>query len=464
MLYCFSFCTFTDMKATHLREIHRYFGQQPVEIDQLGDWYVDARKARGENPRGRIQRLLEDNGDNHQHILLVGYRGCGKSTELNHLRNDLKESYLTIRFSVMEELDAVSLNYIELFIVAMEKLFEVAKEHQFSISKEYLKSITEWVATKEIVEIRDKYMGGGLEIGGSGEIKAGNEQGILETPFLLKFFSGLKLSAKTSKSFKETLTKNIEPRLSELVTHCNDLIREVLIDAHTKGFQNLLIIIEDLDKIPLDVADNLFYTYSNQLTQLETNIIYTFPVALYYHTRFNTIRHHFTTIHELPMIKVIEKNADPYEPGIEVIRKMVDRRMEMSLWESPAILDEMVKYSGGCLRDLFLMIKEAADTALDAERTVIRQSDFDRALQVLKREYDNNIADNRKADGELIAADAYYEVLIQLANSTDKKLKNTEAAMDLRQNLCILGYNGEGWCDVHPVMKEVLRDRGLLEK
>lgn len=450
------------MKATHLREIRRYFGQQPVEIDQLDDWYVDAREARGENPRGRIQRLLEDNGDRHQHILLVGYRGCGKSTELNHLRNDLKESHLTIHFSVMEELDAVSLNYIELFIVTMEKLFEVAKEHKLTISREYLESITNWVRTKEIEEIRDKYLGGGLEVGGSAEAKAGVEQGPLETPFLLKFFGGLKLSAKTSKSFKETLKKNIEPRLSELVTHCNDLIREVLIDAHTRGFQNLLILIEDLDKIPLDVADDLFYRYSNQLTQLDTNIIYTFPVALYYHTRFNTIRHHFTTIHELPMIKVVEKNGDPYEPGFKVVRLMVAQRMEMSLWENPGILDEMIRYSGGCLRDLFLMIKEAADTALDAERDGIRQSDCDRALQVLKREYDNNIADNRKAGGEFIAADTYYDVLVELAKSTDKKLKNTEAAMDLRQNLCILGYNGAGWCDVHPVMKEVLRDRGLL--
>jgi hypothetical protein len=450
------------MKATNLHTIRRNFSQQPVEIEQLDEWYVDVRAARGQNPRGRLKRLLEENQDNHQRILFVGYRGCGKSTELNHLQADLDATFLTLNFSVIKELDAVSMSYIELFIVAMEKLFELVKDKQFTIRPEYLKSITNWAQSSEIQEIRDKYFGAELGVDASGEVKGGIEQGVMETPALLKLFAGLKLSAKTSKSFKETLKRNVEPKLSELVFHCNQLIQEVLINAHTKGYDNLLMVIEDLDKIPLDKADELFFTYANQLTQLETNIIYTFPVALYYHTRFNTIRHHFNEVLELPMIKVVEMDGSRYENGYRLLRRIVEKRMDIGLFKAPELLDQMIGYSGGCVRDLFLMIKEAADTALDSDREQIGEEELLRALQLLKKEYDNNVADYRKPNGVLITAGEYYEVLVNLARSEDKKLENTEAAMDLRQNLCILGYNGEGWCDVHPIMKEVLKDRGLL--
>lgn len=450
------------MIATQLKEIRRNFSQQPVPIDQLGVWYVDARTARGFNPRGRLQRLLEDHMDAHQRILFVGYRGCGKSTELNHLQIDLKDSFLTLNFSVTKELDAVNINYIELFIVAMEKLFELAEERTFTIRDEFLRSITHWAQSQEIVEIRDKYLGGEFGADVSGEIKGGIEKGVFQTPFLLKFFTGLKVSAKTSKSFKETLKRNVEPKLSELVFHCNRLIAEVLYNAHAKGYENLLLIVEDLDKIPLDNADELFYKYADQLTQLETNIIFTFPVALYYHTRFNTIRHHFEQVLELPMIKVAEKDGSPNPEGLELMRSIVEKRMNLNLFDDPLLLDRLIRYSGGCLRDLFLMIKEAADTALDEGREIITDSDVYRALQLLKKEYDNNIADYRKPTGVFISASAYYEVLVALANNPEKRLENTEAAMDLRQNLSILGYNGDGWCDVHPVMKEVLKDRGLI--
>lgn len=450
------------MKALNLQTIRRNFSQQPVEIEQLDEWYVDVRAARGQNPRGRLQRLLESNQDSHQRILFVGYRGCGKSTELNHLQADLQATFLTLNFSVIKELDAVSMSYIELFIVAMEKLFELIKDKQFTIRPEYLKSITHWAQSKEIQEIRDKYFGAELGVDASGEVKGGIEKGVMETPALLKLFAGLKLSAKTSKSFKETLKRNVEPKLSELVFHCNQLIQEVLINAHAKGYDNLLMVIEDLDKIPLDKADELFFTYANQLTQLETNIIYTFPVALYYHTRFNTIRHHFNEVLELPMVKVAEMDGSKHEKGYHLLRRIVEKRMDIGLFQTPELLDQMIGYSGGCVRDLFLMIKEAADTALDTDREQIGADEVQRALQLLKKEYDNNVADYRKPNGVLITAKDYYEVLVNLARSEDKKLENTEAAMDLRQNLCILGYNGEGWCDVHPIMKEVLKDRGLL--
>ena len=46
--------------------------------------------------------------------------------------------------------------------------------------------------------------------------------------------------------------------------------------------------------------------------------------------------------------------------------------------------------------------------------------------------------------------------------SKTKKVDNTLTVLGLRHNLCILGYNDEGWCDVHPVVRTILQERELI--
>jgi hypothetical protein len=90
------------------------------------------------------------------------------------------------------------------------------------------------------------------------EAEAGAE-GKIGIPFLQKFFYKFKMSAKSSRSLKETIKVNIEPKLSDLIEHCNLLINEVKNGLKKIEKEDLLIIIEDLDKIPIDRAEDLFF-------------------------------------------------------------------------------------------------------------------------------------------------------------------------------------------------------------
>jgi predicted ATP-dependent protease len=120
--------------------------------------------------------------------------------------------------------------------------------------------------------------------------------------------------------------------------------------------------------------------------------------------------------------------------------------------------------SGGCLRDCFNLVKEAAEFAMDDERKSINQSDYHKAYLTLKREYKASIADYQP-DGqkEKISVEQFYQALAAIANNRNKTMPDeTNVAMVLRQNLMVLGYNGEGWCDVHPVVRDILAERGLL--
>ena len=76
-----------------------------------------------------------------------------------------------------------------------------------------------------------------------------------------------------------------------------------------RGFKDVLIIVEDLDKIPIDRAESLFFNYASQLAQLQASVIFTFPITLLYNQKLNIIRQYFDYDFELPMIKVNNKDG-----------------------------------------------------------------------------------------------------------------------------------------------------------
>jgi hypothetical protein len=434
-------------KAEDLKEIKKSFRADPLNANDIPVFFCETNAVRGGFKRQRIvDTLLDAEGDN-QHILFVGHKGCGKSTELNRLQTDLQNDFLIINYSVQSELDAIHLSYIELFIVTMEKLFSMADEKGYPVDSFFLKRVQDWVQTTEIQQISDKYLGI--------EAEAGAEMGI---PFFKNFFAKFKASARLSRSLKEILKQDVEPRLSQLVELCNELINEINSTIINKGKKGIVIIIEDLDKIPLERARLLFCNYSSQLVAIKTNIIYSFPVSLYNSIHFNTIKQHYTFVYELPMIKTHNRDGSEFSEGVKMLTDIAEKRMNLDLFESLDDLKQLIMYSGGCIRDLFFMVREAAAAALYGEHEKITKEDCHNAILYLKRDYSNSIADNED-DGTVYSVTEYFTLLVKLASSSSKKIDNTIELMHMKDNLCVLSYNGEGWLDVHPVVKQILIER-----
>ncbi len=448
------------VKATNLEQIFQSFAKGPLKIEDLGEFYVSTFEGRGGAPvSNRLARKVRNQiaEGNRFHMLFAGYRGCGKSTELNQLQLMLQDDYLLVKFSVMEKLDPLSLHYIELFIVMMEELFGLGRTHNEllqQISPQFLERIQNWADTREIQEIRDKH----LSLEATVEAKAGTA-----IPWFASFFAKFSAAAKSSRSVKETIKRNVEPKLSQLLDLCNDLIGEIEVNLPRIGKKGMVILVEDLDKIPLNRAKELFFNYANQITALRANIIYTFPIPLYYNTDSKSIAQFYTDTLELPMVKVNNRDGSPNSAGRDSLRDIVSLRMDTNLFESPEILEEMIQYSGGCMRDLFSMIVEGSDSALDFGREKITEADFRRAYHKLKQDYDRTIAEKVDPEtGTVTPVEEYFKTLQDLAKSETKKLDNTQAVLDLRQNLAILGYNDTNWYDVHPIVKDILKEKGLL--
>ncbi len=448
---------FSIKKANSVAEVFRAVVSKPLSLEDMDQFYCNTDEARGNElgAREELDEIIKGNAFNggNAHILFVGYRGCGKSTELNHLQKDLMDEYMVLNYSVMTELDPMSINYIELFIVTMEKLFRLAIDQNIPIDRLYIDKIIEWTQTTEVQAINDRHLGIETEVGSDTSFTI---------PFLQKFFFKMKAAAKASSSFKETVKRNIEPRLSDLIDHCNNLISAIRQELFARGYQDLLVFVEDMDKIPYDRAVDIFFNYANQLTQLKGTVIYTFPVTLYHHIRFGSIRGYFNEVVELPMVKTRLKDDSIYQDGVDTLREILDARINAVIFASPALQEQFILACGGVIRDLFNLLVDASRLADNRKSAIIDEVHFTYAFNKLKKVYDHTIADYKGESGTNYTAQQLYETLANLAKDEDKQPPNNELILMLRQNLCVLSYNGEGWCDVHPAMKAVLKDRKYI--
>lgn len=440
------------MKADTLENVYKNFHNKSIAIDELNELYVETELGRGTSPLKKIERNLYNDPKGSLKILLAGYKGCGKSTELIKLQKNINKDFIVLNYSVAKELDILNVNYIELFIVTMEKLFEFVNNNNISISNKFIKNITNWLKTEEIKHVDNTYLDMDLMTGIDAKATI---------PFFTKIFAKLTATAKASSSFKKEIQEKIEPKLSELILNCNLLINEIKEKLNSINKKGLIIVIEDLDKLEISKAIDIFYNHSPQITQLNCHCIFTFSIALFYNIKYNNIKNTFDETCNLPMVKIKNKDGSQFKPGMKILKEIIEKRMSLSLFENDEIINKIIEYSGGCLWDLFKLIKDSADNALDLMHCKIKEEDFIKAFLSLKNDYENTIADNKD---ENITAQEYYDELRKCAESKDKKPLNTDIMLSLRYNLSVLGYNGDGWCDVHPIIIEILKDKKMIKQ
>ncbi len=437
--------------AHNLEEIDITLDNKALNEENYEDYYVVTKIGRGEDPTSIIIRKLKNLRDRDLKILFSGFKGCGKSTELLRLKRELENEFLINIFSVREKLDPNNLSISEILIAVMIDLFNFVKEHHKSIklSKKLLENIANWTATIYKEEEKHKSYETGAAAGVDLKSGLGRILGVL---------GKLEIDFKSGRKYSEITRKEERQTLSELILNCNLIIYEIKNQLAKIGKKNIIFIIEDLEKVDLTTAEKIFYNYAKQLTSISCCFIYTFPISLVFDPKYNIILNEFDENFVLPMIKVNDKKEKNYEPGLDTIRKILHKRIDEELIPEEFLIRFML-LSGGCLRDLFRMIKLAASNAMDRGKEKIEEEDFDYGLNKLKSDYYNTISYNKETG---LSAEDYYDILSNCCKSEDKKPTDVKGMMDLKHNMCILGYNEDEWFDVHPVVKEILRDKKLL--
>jgi len=257
---------------------------------------------------------------------------------------------------------------------------------------------------------------------------------------------------KNSVETREEIRKNIEPKISDLIIRCNLVITEV--EKHLK--RKVLIIVEDLDKLDMKTGRDVFCDHASQLTQLVSNIIYTFPIALAYSSHAASFSSYFDFPYVLPMIKLRDVDGVMCESGLKAMKDIVEKRLDLSLFEAN-VLDRLIAISGGSIRDLFRLIQEATLNSSIAKKEKIGEQAQKKAADILRSDYKRRLTERR--DKEIvIKVEEYYEALEDVEKNKTSPNQN-QAFMDLLHNMHILMYNGKCWYDIHPLTKGILDDR-----
>lgn len=279
------------------------------------------------------------------------------------------------------------------------------------------------------------------------EAEAGGEAGL---KFLKRVSVYGKGVFKTGAETKKTIRRSLEPKISYLISLINETLEDINGQLRKKEGKELLIVIEDLDKLDLADARHVFVEHRKTLLSLHLKMIFSFPIYIAYTADFGMINDDFDKYVLYSMIKVQNSDRSKNQEGIDILKQIVRKRMNADLANDDA-LEYMIMKSGGAIRDLFSMLTDAAILKLSKDQPKpITLTEAQIAAKRLKSTYERFI----------ISAEQ-FERLVEVYK--DPQPENTDEILsELLKTLSVIEYNGDRWCGVHPVLVDFLREKGRI--
>jgi hypothetical protein len=150
------------------------------------------------------------------------------------------------------------------------------------------------------------------------------------------------------------------------------------------------------------------------------------------------------------MIRVHNPDSSPHPEGIEVIKELIQKRVDASFFEDE-VLERIISKAGGSLRDTCYILSNSAFMAHTRGRKSVDKASLDFVLK------------NFAKDLFLRVLNKYYPKVKDVFDG-DHKIKSDEALAELLYAGAVFEYDGEGWVDLHPLIREYVSKRqGILE-
>lgn len=434
-------------RATELLQMQDAFSPYPLHTEaEIANFYYETAEARtGDKFSDFVESMViqvTDSGNSALHKLFIGHAGSGKTTELFRLYQRLKEENYFVCFGRCDiDLDSGDVEYTEVLFYILDLLILKAQEKNIDIKESVLDDIiTYWTSIQEIDVATSQQKELNVEGGFGAGIKLKN---------VLEVMTKIKGILKSSEETKRQIRQSISPRSSELMARIKEVIDNLEEELQRRNFPKLpFIILDGLDKIPLEQARKIFKENGSKFSELPIHLLVTFPIALTYTEEYRNIQIWLPNPEKLPMIKLKNWVNDHYEPGytegVDTMRRIVEKRADLALFEGN-VLDVLICQTGGYIRDLFRCIGKAAIRARVRHADTINMEDAEFALNTLESDI------NGCYSSDLIPAmKAIYD--------GQKYVNSSEEITKLMQVGAVLEYNGTRWCDLHPLVEKWLRE------
>ncbi len=384
-----------------------------------------------------LAQLVEDSPSSDGKIIFTGHRGCGKSTLLAEFSRQLKERYFVVSFSISDTIEMSDVNHINiLFAIAVNLMWE-AEARRVEISQSTKDALYKWFGTRTRTE-------------------STNVQGEASTGF--DFLKLITTKLKIDSTIRYELKQEFERKISDLVARINEIAALIQVAVN----QDVLVIIDDLDKLDLGRVNDIYRDNIKALCLPNFRIIYTIPIAVlrdkFLHTLIVTETNDQSVV--MPVVKIFAKggnrqaNAQPLTDKVNVLCDILQKRIPDNILDRKSA-EKIVIYSGGVLRELIRIANECCRICL---RLIRRHPDKDVAIN---DDILDQAINNIRNDFAIPLGKVDYEILQTVYDDFMPEDPKDPEFLDLLHGLFVLEYrNRQNWYDVHPIVVELLQEQG----
>jgi hypothetical protein len=408
--------------------------------------YLDCSAARGIDvvQKLQIELRLHSRANKCMHQLFTGYRGDGKTTELYRFIGLIENDYRPLYFNAEEVFDLNDFRFPDFLLGIATVVFERMNEQKLKLPNDLLEKVANWFA--KIVEVVERKT--------SAELQA--EAGISIPnwiPAWFKFVTGkLVGTIKTGGEKRKEVRTELNQSLPHLIHHVDELLSTAT--KVSKDFDNreLVIIFDNLDRLHPDLASDLFHTNGQNLCGLDCHFVYVVPISLLYRRQGTLLPFRSIPI-TMKMIPVRNSDGTPNEGNISHLTQVLKKRFvpDKIMTNPDEIMRDFILSSGGHLRDVIRLFRQACRDALGEHDEKINKNIAQRTINELCETYQKAVEEED------------YKNLIESYRT--KEVRNDERTQLLIYNTAILVYsdaNGLEWYDVHPALANGKKFQKLL--
>jgi energy-coupling factor transporter ATP-binding protein EcfA2 len=427
-------------RANTLKSAFNACTVEPLEGSDIEKYYVDLSAVRKTSAVDGVSTILDfQEAANFSTILFTGHRGSGKSTELKRIQKRWEESYHVIYLEVNEETDINDANYTDLYLIVIKQVEFTLRKLGLKFDQKLLNSFENWF--KEITKENEESVEKSVNVDAEASLEGG-------APFIAKLMVKLLAQIKGSDKQKTTIRQILEKDISRLKADINLLLSDADGKLRKKypDYKGLLIIFDNLDRVPPTVADHLFFDYAAQLQELHCTIIYTVPISVLCSPK-NPLALFNGNPHIVPMVNIYQfernvRDLNYNQIGLDAIASLIEKRVDVdAVFNSRQELLELAKASGGHVRQLMQMMQSACLTASTKRHPKILAEDVIYAIRQQQFSFERFIPEE------------HYPVLAQVY--LNKDVSKDDIGQLMLFNTSVLEYNGDNrWNYPNPVVRQ----------
>jgi len=427
-----------------LRDFYRALGDRPLEPGEA--WYVDLYPDPAMDPIEQLATGIEWSCLESTQ-LLSGFRGTGKSTELRRLRERLVQTgrYKVVLVDMLDYLNMSTSIEISDFLITVAGAFSEALASDPDLLGSDPSYVGYWERVIDFLRDTDVEITG-MEVGSKAAMGG----------------AGLKANLRQDVTFRQRLREHLKGHHAALVADVrgfmSDCVR-LLRKKHGDDTEVVLLLdsVEQIRGTSISSAEAvyasveaLFSNHADSLQFEDLHVVYTVPPWL--KIRSPGIAGEYSGSQLLPCVRVARRSGEDDPFGLDALEAVVRRRGD---WErllgSRQVLNQLIRASGGYLRDLFRLLQACMRQAR-SQTLPLDTNGLDNAIHEVR----NGYLPVTRADAEWLAqVDNTHKPNLVVHRAQDREpnnLYNLSRFFDTHMVLCY--RNGDEWYDIHPLIRE----------